>query len=61
MIRGLLLVVVVLALSVPFYDHLTPALFGIPFFYWYQMALVPVSSLLIWLVYRAEAGKEAGQ
>ncbi|WP_297367962.1 DUF3311 domain-containing protein [Acidocella sp.] len=61
MIRILLIVVVVLALDVPFYDRITPTLFGIPFFYWYQMALVPVSSFLIWLVYRAEAGKEAGQ
>jgi uncharacterized membrane protein len=61
MIRILLIVVVVLALDVPFYDRITPTLFGIPFFYWYQMALVPVSSFLIWLVYRAEAGKEAGK
>jgi hypothetical protein len=30
-----------------------PALFGFPFFYWYQLAWVPVSSLLIWLVYRS--------
>jgi hypothetical protein len=36
-------------------------LWGIPFFYWYQMALVPVSSLLIWLVYRSEERGEAGK
>jgi hypothetical protein len=30
-----------------------PALFGFPFFYWYQLAWVPITSALIWLVYRA--------
>jgi hypothetical protein len=36
----------------PFYNFQEPALFGFPFFYWYQLAFVPISSLLIWLVYR---------
>jgi hypothetical protein len=27
-------------------------MFGFPFFYWYQLAWVPISSLLTWLVYR---------
>jgi hypothetical protein len=31
-----------------------PSLFGFPFFYWYQLAWVPISSLLIWLVYRSQ-------
>ena len=39
-------------LAVPLYDVLSPQLFGIPFFYWYQLAWVPVTSLLTWLVYR---------
>jgi hypothetical protein len=42
-------------LWVPFYNFLEPALFGFPFFYWYQLAWVPISSLLIWLVYTSEA------
>ena len=33
-----------------------PSLFGFPFFYWYQIAWVPVSSLLTWFVYRATRG-----
>jgi hypothetical protein len=40
-------------LWVPFYNFQDPALFGFPFFYWYQLAWVPISSLLIWLVYRS--------
>jgi len=36
-------------LWVPFYNFLEPTLFGFPFFYWYQLAWVPISSLLIWL------------
>ena len=41
-------------LWVPFYNGTLPALFGFPFFYWYQLAWVPVTSLLIWIVYRSE-------
>jgi hypothetical protein len=44
---------------VPFYNFLEPALFGFPFFYWYQLAWVPISSLLIWLVYRSQPHDEA--
>jgi len=39
-------------LWVPFYNFRDPALFGIPFFYWYQLAWVPVSALLTWIAYR---------
>jgi len=46
-------------LWVPFYNFQEPALFGFPFFYWYQLAWVPISSLLIWLVYRSRAPDEA--
>jgi uncharacterized membrane protein len=50
----LLLVVFVITLVVPFFNRTNPTLFGFPFFYWYQMAAVPVSSLLIYAVFRAE-------
>jgi hypothetical protein len=36
---------------VPFYNFRDPVLFGIPFFYWYQLAWVPVSALLTWIAY----------
>jgi hypothetical protein len=40
-------------LWVPFYNSPEPVLLGFPFFYWYQLSWVPISSLLIWLVYRS--------
>lgn len=40
-------------LWVPFYNAWTPEFLGFPFFYWYQFAWVPVSSLLTWIVYRS--------
>ena len=40
-------------LWVPFYNFHDPALFGFPFFYWYQLAWVPITSILIWMVYRS--------
>lgn len=51
--RILLLVPFLGLLWVPFYNSAEPALFGFPFFYWYQFAWVPITSLLIWLVYRS--------
>ena len=35
------------------YNTRDPELIGIPFFYWYQMAWVPISVALTVLVYRA--------
>ncbi len=43
----LLLVPCVLALWVPLYNSTEPPLFGIPFFYWFQLLLVPISALAI--------------
>jgi len=50
----LLLLPVIGLIWVPFYDRQAPALFGFPFFYWYQFLWVPVTSLLIWLAWRLE-------
>ena len=46
-------------LIVPLYNQLEPTLFGFPFFYWYQLAWVPVTSLLIWLVFRSRKPGDA--
>jgi Protein of unknown function (DUF3311) len=54
----LLLLPFVGLLWVPFYNFQEPALLGFPFFYWYQLAWVPLSSLLIWLVYRRRTPDE---
>jgi hypothetical protein len=37
----------VLALWVPLYNSVTPAFFGIPFFFWFQLVLIPISALAI--------------
>ena len=63
MMKLLLLLPFLGLLAVPLYDRLAPELWGIPYFYWYQLAWVPVTSLLLWVVDRAtrhEVG-EAGQ
>ena len=36
---------------VPFFNRLRPELFGFPFFYWYQLLWVPLTTLLIYIVY----------
>jgi hypothetical protein len=36
----------------PLYGRHDPELFGFPFFYWYQLAWVPVTALLTIIVYR---------
>jgi uncharacterized membrane protein YhdT len=52
--RLLLVLVFIITLAVPFFNKATPTLFGFPFFYWYQMACVPIASLIIFLVFRIE-------
>jgi hypothetical protein len=49
----LLAVPVVLALAVPMYNRLSPTLFGIPFFYWWQLFLAFVCSGVISAVHLA--------
>jgi hypothetical protein len=49
-----LLIPCVLALITPIYNAVEPRLFDFPFFYWYLMLLIPVSSVLIYLAYRSE-------
>jgi len=48
----LLLLPLIGLLWVPFYNFHEPALFGFPFFYWYQLAWVPVTAFLTWIAYR---------
>jgi putative solute:sodium symporter small subunit len=60
MIRILLLVVCVISLAVPFFNSVQPTLFGFPFFYWYQLATVPVGALLIFIVYLVEDRASGG-
>ncbi|HEX5298470.1 MAG TPA: DUF3311 domain-containing protein [Streptosporangiaceae bacterium] len=39
------------SLWVPIFARTQPQLGGFPFFYWYQLILVPVTSLLCWICY----------
>ncbi len=47
-------------LWVPFYNAAEPSLFGFPFFYWYQIAWVPMSSLLTYIVWRSRRWSDEG-
>ena len=40
------------------YNTDSPELFGMPFFYWYQMAWVPITVVITILVYRATTTRE---
>ncbi len=40
-------------LIVGIYNRPLPELFGFPFFYWYQLLWVPITSVLLYLVYRS--------
>lgn len=50
---ALLLLIFVPALWVPFYNSAEPSFAGIPFFYWFQLALVWVGAGVTALVYFA--------
>ncbi|MDE8347089.1 MAG: DUF3311 domain-containing protein [Acidocella sp.] len=54
MIKLLLLPVLAMALCVPFFNRVSPVLFGFPLFYWYQIVAVPAGALLIFIVYLVE-------
>ncbi|MBV1855023.1 DUF3311 domain-containing protein [Catellatospora sp. NEAU-YM18] len=49
----LLLVPVLAPLPVGLYNRLEPRLWGMPFFYWYQLANALLAMLVITLVYQA--------
>ena len=46
LIVALLAPAIVIPLLVPLYDRTDPTLFGFPFFYWFQFALIPAAALL---------------
>ena len=47
-----LLIPCVLAILTPLFNRQAPALFGIPFFFWFQMLVVPVSAVAIYVADR---------
>ncbi|XAS69764.1 DUF3311 domain-containing protein [Micrococcaceae bacterium Sec5.7] len=42
---------IILPLLVPMYASIEPRLGGMPFFYWYQMMLVPIEAVVIGICY----------
>ena len=48
---NLLLIVPLLMLITPWFNMDEPRLFGMPFFYWFQFAFVPLGVLCVGLVY----------
>jgi hypothetical protein len=60
MIKLLLVLIFVAALAVPFFNRAEPSLFGFPFFYWYQLAVVLAASVLTWIVYLVEGADKEG-
>jgi hypothetical protein len=53
-----LLALPVIGLAFPaIYSRPGPALFGFPFFYWYQIAWILITALLTAIVYLATEGK----
>ncbi len=56
----LLIVPFVAMLWVPFYNRVEPRLFGIPYFYLYQLAWVWIGAGITWIVYLvAKPGRDA--
>jgi hypothetical protein len=60
-VNWLLLVPMLLVIWPPLYNKVEPRLFGIPFFYWFQLVVIPISVVCTVLVYRATAGRESGR
>ena len=54
----LLVVPFIAILWVPFYASVEPALFGIPYFYWYQFLWIFISAVLTAIVYFATRESE---
>jgi hypothetical protein len=53
-VRLLLLLPFAGVLWPPIYNRIEPSLAGIPFFYWYQMAWVIITALILAFVYLSE-------
>jgi hypothetical protein len=57
----LLTIAIMGSLWVPIFARTQPELVGFPFFYWYQLILVPVTAILCWISYLLLRTKPAGK
>lgn len=58
LICALLLPAVAVPLMVPLYDRPDPTLFGFPFYYWFQMAMIPMAVVLTVIAYYLAKGAD---
>jgi uncharacterized membrane protein len=49
---------VIVPLLVPLYDSEDPTLFGFPFYYWFQLALIPAAVVLTLIAYSLAKGAD---
>jgi hypothetical protein len=56
-LQWLIVVPTVMALLVPLFNRVEPRLLGLPFFYWYQLAVVLVMIMVVTLVYLLTKGR----
>jgi hypothetical protein len=47
-----MLIPYVALLWLPFYNDTRPSFAGFPFFYWYQLLWVPLTSLTLYVIYK---------
>lgn len=53
----LVVVAVVIPLLTPLYNRVQPRLFGLPFFYWSQMAFIGLAACVTTVVYQVTKGR----
>lgn len=56
-LNWLMVIPVVMPLLVPLYNRDTPRLFGLPFFYWYQLACVLLTIVIVTFIYLMTKGR----
>ncbi len=49
---------VIVPLLVPLYDSVEPTLFGFPFYFWFQLALIPAAVVLTVIAYYLSKGAD---
>jgi hypothetical protein len=57
--KVLLLLPFAALIFVPIYNRVTPAVFGVPFFYWYQLLWIGLSALAVGIVYLVDQSRRA--
>jgi len=52
LVYALFLLITIVTLWVPAYNRMEPAVFGIPFFYWFQLAWIVATAAATLVAYR---------